>query len=152
METGSAHIGDPRVQQIASDARGRLNGEELCKRLSPKVDAVMITNPNTLGLFEDEIDRIAGSLHGVSAQLYMDGATMNALLGKARPGDFGVDVLHINLHKTFSTPHGGGGPGSGPVGVAAHLESFRPVPIIEEKPRDPAAILTQVEDQQTPDE
>ncbi|MEW6366728.1 MAG: aminomethyl-transferring glycine dehydrogenase subunit GcvPB [Acidobacteriota bacterium] len=126
----SAHIGGLKVQQIASNARGRLDVESLRKHLSPKVAALMITNPNTLGLFEDEIGRIAELLHAAGAQLYMDGANMNALLGKVRPGDFGVDVLHINLHKTFSTPHGGGGPGSGPVGVKTHLEPFLPVPVI----------------------
>ncbi len=128
----SAHICGLKVQQIASNARGRLDLESLRAHISPSVAALMITNPNTLGLFEDEIAKIAGMLHEAGAQLYMDGANMNALLGKVRPGDLGVDVLHLNLHKTFSTPHGGGGPGAGPVGVAKHLERFRPVPIIEE--------------------
>ena len=130
----SAHICGLHVVQIASNERGGLNIEDLGKNLSPKVAALMITNPSTLGLFEEEIGTIAKMLHDVGAQLYMDGANMNALLGKVRPGDFGVDVLHINLHKTFSTPHGGGGPGAGPVGVAGHLEKFRPVPIVEEAP------------------
>jgi glycine dehydrogenase subunit 2 len=88
----------------------------------------MVTNPNTLGIFEEEIFKIANLLHERGAQLYMDGANMNALVGIARPGDFGVDVMHLNLHKTFSTPHGGGGPGAGPVAVKGHLEPFLPVP------------------------
>ena len=88
----------------------------------------MLTNPNTLGVFEQEIDKIAEILHAKGALLYMDGANMNALVGKARPGDFGVDVMHLNLHKTFSTPHGGGGPGSGPVACKKILEPFLPVP------------------------
>ncbi len=87
--------------------------------MNEDVAALMITNPNTLGVFEQEIAKIAEILHAKGALLYMDGANMNALVGKARPGDFGVDVMHLNLHKTFSTPHGGGGPGSGPVAVQA---------------------------------
>jgi glycine dehydrogenase subunit 2 len=89
---------------------------------------MMITNPSTLGLFEEEIVTIAEILHGAGAQMYMDGANMNAILGKTRPGDFGIDVMHFNLHKTFSTPHGGGGPGSGPVACKKHLEPYLPSP------------------------
>jgi glycine dehydrogenase subunit 2 len=92
------------------------------------VAALMITNPNTLGVFEQNILRIAEILHATGALLYMDGANMNALAGITRPGENGVDVMHLNLHKTFSTPHGGGGPGSGPVAVKAELEPFLPVP------------------------
>jgi glycine dehydrogenase subunit 2 len=88
----------------------------------------MVTNPNTLGVFEDHIAEIADILHAKGSLLYMDGANMNALVGVARPGDFGVDVMHLNLHKTFSTPHGGGGPGAGPVAVKKELEPFLPVP------------------------
>jgi glycine dehydrogenase subunit 2 len=88
----------------------------------------MVTNPNTLGVFEENINRVAEILHHKGAMLYMDGANMNALVGMARPGDFGVDVLHLNLHKTFSTPHGGGGPGAGPVCVKKVLEPFLPTP------------------------
>jgi glycine dehydrogenase subunit 2 len=90
----------------------------------------MLTNPNTLGVFEEDIAKIAELLHARGAQLYMDGANMNALVGITRPGDFGVDVMHLNLHKTFSTPHGGGGPGAGPVAVKKHLEPFLPIPRI----------------------
>ena len=89
---------------------------------------MMVTNPNTLGVFEENISQVAEILHAKGALLYMDGANMNALAGISRPGDFGVDVMHLNLHKTFSTPHGGGGPGSGPVAVKQHLEPFLPIP------------------------
>jgi len=97
------------------------------------VAALMVTNPNTLGVFESDICRIAGIVHAKGGLIYMDGANMNALTGIVRPGDMGVDVIHINLHKTFSTPHGGGGPGSGPVGVKRELAAYLPVPVIEEK-------------------
>jgi glycine dehydrogenase subunit 2 len=90
----------------------------------------MLTNPNTLGVFEQDIHKIAEILHGKGALLYMDGANMNALVGKVRPGDFGVDLMHLNLHKTFSTPHGGGGPGSGPVAIKKFLEPFLPKPTL----------------------
>ena len=90
----------------------------------------MLTNPSTLGVFESQIHKIADILHAKGALLYMDGANMNALVGKVRPGDFGVDVMHLNLHKTFSTPHGGGGPGSGPVACKAFLEPFLPTPVL----------------------
>jgi glycine dehydrogenase subunit 2 len=90
----------------------------------------MLTNPSTIGVFESQIAKIAEILHAKGALLYMDGANMNALVGKARPGDFGVDVMHLNLHKTFSTPHGGGGPGSGPVACKAFLEPFLPTPVL----------------------
>src|SRR5262249_57096086 len=92
------------------------------------VAALMLTNPNTLGVFEERIAEIASILHERGALLYMDGANMNALAGVARPGDFGVDVMHLNLHKTFSTPHGGAGPGAGPVAMQKSLEPCRPPP------------------------
>ena len=97
----------------------------------------MLTNPSTLGVFENEIHRIADILHAKGALLYMDGANMNALVGKVRPGDFGVDVMHLNLHKTFSTPHGGGGPGSGPVACKKFLEPFLPIPVLVRKENHP---------------
>ena len=97
------------------------------------VAAIMLTNPSTIGVFESEIHKIADMLHAKGALLYMDGANMNALVGKTRPGDFGVDVMHLNLHKTFSTPHGGGGPGSGPVACKKILEPFLPTPVVVEK-------------------
>ncbi len=115
---------------IASRADGRIDLDDLRAKLDDQTAALMITNPNTLGLFETDIADAAQLVHAAGAQLYLDGANMNALLGIARPGDFGVDAMHLNLHKTFSTPHGGGGPGSGPVAVASHLEPFLPTPRI----------------------
>ena len=102
--------------------------DELARAVDENVAALMLTNPNTLGVFEEHITRIREILHAKGAQLYMDGANMNALVGIARPGDFGANVMHLNLHKTFSTPHGGGGPGSGPVAVKRHLIPFLPKP------------------------
>jgi glycine dehydrogenase subunit 2 len=102
--------------------------QALKAELGPHVAAIMLTNPNTLGLFERRILEIAEAAHAVGAQLYYDGANLNAVMGMARPGDMGFDVVHLNLHKTFTVPHGGGGPGSGPVGVKAHLAPFLPAP------------------------
>ena len=116
------------VENIRSNERGMLDVEALARTVNEDVAALMITNPNTLGVFEPNIRQIAEILHARGAQLYMDGANMNALVGVTRPGDNGVDVMHLNLHKTFSTPHGGGGPGSGPVAVKAHVAPFLPVP------------------------
>ena len=122
------------VQNIKSDPHtGMVDVAELERHVNEDVAALMLTNPNTLGVFEQDIHRIADILHAKGAQLYMDGANMNALVGKARPGDFGVDVMHLNLHKTFSTPHGGGGPGSGPVACKKHLEPFLPTPVLAGK-------------------
>ena len=98
------------------------------KRLSPEVAAIMLTNPNTCGLFERDVVAIAEAVHAAGAYFYADGANFNAIVGKVRPGDLGVDAMHINLHKTFSTPHGGGGPGAGPVALSAALAPFMPVP------------------------
>ena len=113
-----------------SGPRGYLEASEIRRLLSDEVAALMVTNPNTLGIFEPEIQEIAAALHERGAMLYLDGANMNALLGVAKPGDMGADLVHINLHKTFSTPHGGGGPGAGPVAVKKHLEPFLPYPRI----------------------
>jgi glycine cleavage system P protein (glycine dehydrogenase) subunit 2 len=124
----TAAIAGYEVENIKSTERGMLDVESLARTVDDSVAALMITNPNTLGVFEPNIVRIAEILHAKGAQLYMDGANMNALAGITRPGDNGVDVMHLNLHKTFSTPHGGGGPGSGPVAVKSHLEPFLPVP------------------------
>lgn len=115
-------------QSIPSNERGRIELAGLKAALSEDVAAIMITNPNTVGLFEDQIREIAAMVHEVGALLYMDGANLNALMGLARPGDMGFDMAHLNLHKTFSTPHGGGGPGAGPVGVVEKLIPFLPVP------------------------
>jgi len=111
-----------------SGPRGYLEAAEIRRLLNDDVAALMVTNPNTLGMFEPEIQEIAAALHERGAMLYLDGANMNALLGVAKPGDMGADIVHINLHKTFSTPHGGGGPGAGPVAVKRHLEPFLPHP------------------------
>ncbi len=116
------------ADNIPSNDRGMVDVEHLQRVVNEEVAALMVTNPNTLGVFEENIVQVAGILHAAGAMLYMDGANMNALAGVARPGDFGVDVMHLNLHKTFSTPHGGGGPGSGPVAVKKHLEPFLPLP------------------------
>ena len=116
------------VQNIKSNELGMIDVEQLARVVDGDVAALMLTNPNTLGVFEQQIVRIAEILHSKGAQLYMDGANMNALVGIARPGDFGADLMHLNLHKTFSTPHGGGGPGSGPVAVKRHLIPFLPKP------------------------
>ena len=124
----SAALSGFRVVQLASGADGLIDLQELRRKLTKDVAALMLTNPNTLGLFEREIKTIAALLHEQGALVYMDGANMNALLGISRPGEMGVDLLQLNLHKTFSTPHGGGGPGSGPVGVTKELEGFLPVP------------------------
>lgn len=121
------------VVQIQSDARGRVDLEDLAKHLDDRVACLMLTNPNTLGLFEVDILKIKKMVHDVGGLLYYDGANLNALLGIARPGDMGFDIVHLNLHKTFSTPHGGGGPGAGPVGVKAFLEPFLPVPRIRKE-------------------
>jgi glycine dehydrogenase subunit 2 len=118
------------VQNIRSNNLGMVDVDQLARAVDQDVAALMLTNPNTLGVFEEQITRIAEILHAKGAQLYMDGANMNALVGIARPGDFGADVMHLNLHKTFSTPHGGGGPGSGPVAVKQHLAPFLPKPRI----------------------
>ena len=118
-----------KTRQVRSSKKtGLVDLADLEKKLGPDTAAVMITNPNTLGLFERDIQTIAAMVHEAGGQVYMDGANLNALLGIARPGDFGVDIMHFNLHKTFSTPHGGGGPGAGPIGVQAHLEPHLPVP------------------------
>ncbi len=116
------------IENIQSNDRGMVDIAALDRMVNEDVAALMVTNPNTLGVFEENIVEIARILHSAGALLYMDGANMNALAGISRPGDFGVDVMHLNLHKTFSTPHGGGGPGAGPVAVKKHLEPFLPVP------------------------
>src|SRR5712692_9368260 len=116
------------VENIHSNDRGMVDVAELERVVDKDVAALMVTNPNTLGIFEQNIVEAAAILHKEGAQLYMDGANMNALVGITKPGDFGVDVMHLNLHKTFSTPHGGGGPGGGPVAVKKIFEPFLPLP------------------------
>jgi len=126
----SAAMAGLEVVQIPSNDQGLVDLEALKKALGPDTAALMLTNPNTLGLFESDIVTMARVVHEAGGLLYYDGANLNAIMGITRPGDMGFDVVHLNLHKTFSTPHGGGGPGSGPVGVKEHLASFLPVPVV----------------------
>ncbi|MCC7199002.1 MAG: aminomethyl-transferring glycine dehydrogenase subunit GcvPB [Gammaproteobacteria bacterium] len=119
-----------KVREIPCDADGDVDIEALKAVLGPNTAGIMLTNPSTLGVFERKIMEIARLVHEAGGLLYYDGANLNAILGKVRPGDMGFDVIHMNLHKTFSTPHGGGGPGSGAVGVAARLLPFMPVPVV----------------------
>jgi len=124
----SAAVAGYSVKSIPTDAAtGLLDIEKLKETISAKTAAIMMTNPNTLGLFNPRIKEIADIAHSYDAQLYYDGANLNAIMGKFRPGEGGFDVVHLNLHKTFATPHGGGGPGAGPIGVKMHLEPFLPV-------------------------
>ena len=124
----SAAVCGLQVVEVKSLENGRIDVEALKPLLDDTVAGIMMTNPNTLGLFETHIREIASLVHAAGGLLYYDGANMNPLMGVVRPGDMGFDIMHLNLHKTFSTPHGGGGPGSGPVGVARHLERFLPTP------------------------
>jgi len=119
-----------RVEDIPATKDGRVDLGALKARLGPDVAAVMITNPNTCGLFEPEMKAISDAVHAAGGLVYCDGANFNAIVGKVRPGDLGIDAMHINLHKTFSTPHGGGGPGSGPVVLSAALAPFAPLPFV----------------------
>src|SRR5690554_2652667 len=120
-----------KVTEVKSDKEGNVDLEALSQALADDVAALMLTNPSTLGLFESNIKEIADMVHKAGALLYYDGANANAILGITRPGDMGFDVMHLNLHKTFSTPHGGGGPGAGPVGVVKELDPFLPSPVIQ---------------------
>ena len=129
----TAVIAGYEVENVKSNAQGQIDVSKLPELVTEDVAALMITNPSTLGIFVNHIAEIAEILHAKGALLYMDGANMNALAGITRPGDFGVDVMHLNLHKTFSTPHGGGGPGAGPVAMKKFLEPFMPVPVLVEK-------------------
>ena len=119
-----------KVREIPTDREGDVDLEALKASVGPQTAGIMLTNPSTLGVFERRIEEIAAVIHEAGGLLYYDGANLNAILGKVRPGDMGFDVIHMNLHKTFSTPHGGGGPGAGPVGVSKRLEPFLPVPIV----------------------
>jgi glycine dehydrogenase subunit 2 len=122
-----------KVLSLASDARGRVDPGALRKVLGSDTAVCMMTNPNTLGLFEDRIKEIADAVHAAGGLMYYDGANANALMGNSRPGDMGFDLMHLNLHKTFSIPHGGGGAGAGPLGVVARLVDFLPVPVVRER-------------------
>ncbi len=133
----SSNLAGYEVKEIPTAKNGVLDPETVKENLDEEVAALMMTNPNTLGLFETHIREIADVLHEKDALLYCDGANLNAIMGISRPGDMGVDVIQFNLHKTFSTPHGGGGPGSGPVGLSSRLEAFQPVPVLVEKDGEP---------------
>lgn len=131
----SARLAGYEVETVPSTPNGTIDTEALRRRMGSDVAGLMLTNPNTLGVFENGIVEVVGIVHGGGGLVYHDGANMNALLGKVRPGDTGADVLHLNLHKTFSTPHGGGGPGAGPVGVRSVLEPYLPVPRVAHGPQ-----------------
>ncbi len=121
-----------KVREIPTDAEGDVDLDALRAAVGPQTAGIMLTNPSTLGVFERRIKEIADIVHQAGGLLYYDGANLNAILGKVKPGDMGFDVIHMNLHKTFSTPHGGGGPGAGPVGVSQRLEPYLPVPLVTE--------------------
>ncbi|HYL18758.1 MAG TPA: aminomethyl-transferring glycine dehydrogenase subunit GcvPB [Burkholderiales bacterium] len=124
------------VREIPTDRDGNVDLAELRAAVGPQTAGLMLTNPSTLGVFEQSILEIRDIVHGAGGLLYYDGANLNAILGKVKPGAMGFDVMHMNLHKTFSTPHGGGGPGAGPVGVASHLEPFLPLPVVVKEDSD----------------
>jgi glycine dehydrogenase subunit 2 len=127
----SVRLGGYEAVHVPSDERGLVDVEALEALVDEDVAGLMLTNPNTLGLFEEDISRITELVHRVDGLVYYDGANLNAIMGRARPGDMGFDIVHINTHKTFATPHGGGGPGAGPVGVVERLVPFLPVPTVE---------------------
>ncbi|WP_163195333.1 aminomethyl-transferring glycine dehydrogenase subunit GcvPB [Clostridium thermarum] len=129
----SASVAGFQVVEVKSDSKGAVDLESLKSVLNEETAGLMLTNPSTLGFFEKNIEDIAQLVHEAGGLLYYDGANMNAIMGITRPGDMGFDVVHLNLHKTFTTPHGGGGPGSGPVGVKKQLEPFLPVPVVNKE-------------------
>jgi glycine dehydrogenase subunit 2 len=133
------------VREIPTDANGDINLELLKAAVGPHTAGLMLTNPSTLGVFEKDIQQVRKAVHDAGGLLYYDGANLNAILGKVKPGDMGFDVIHMNLHKTFSTPHGGGGPGAGPVGVNEKLRSFLPVPIVAQAKDNSYYLLTEKE-------
>ncbi len=137
----TAALAGCEIIQIPSNEKGGVDLEALRAVVGEDTAALMLTNPSTLGLFETQIKEIAEIVHGAGGLLYYDGANMNAIMGYSRPGDMGFDVVHFNLHKTFATPHGGGGPGSGPVGVKAALEPFLPKPVIKYNPQTQQYLL-----------
>ncbi len=143
----SANVAGYTIVEVKSLADGTIDVDDLATKLDDTVAAIMMTNPNTVGMFEKHIPQIAEMVHGVGALLYYDGANLNPMLGIARPGDMGFDVMHINLHKTFSTPHGGGGPGAGPIGVRAGLEQFLPNPrVVYDEENDEYSVITDNKD------
>ena len=137
------------VREIPTDANGDINLELLKAAVGPQTAGLMLTNPSTLGVFEKDIQQVQKAVHDAGGLLYYDGANLNAILGKVKPGDMGFDVIHMNLHKTFSTPHGGGGPGAGPVGVNERLLPFMPVPIVAQNKDGRYTLLTEKDKPQT---
>ncbi|EIC20868.1 aminomethyl-transferring glycine dehydrogenase subunit GcvPB [Thiorhodovibrio frisius] len=133
----SAIMAGFEVREIPTGPDGDVDVEALSQALGPQTAGIMLTNPSTVGVFDRNIQVIAKKVHAAGGLLYYDGANLNAILGKVRPGDMGFDVIHMNLHKTFSTPHGGGGPGAGPVGVAKHLEPYLPIPLVAHEGEGP---------------
>jgi glycine dehydrogenase subunit 2 len=127
----SVHLGGYQAVAVPSDRRGSVDVDALESLVDDETAGLMLTNPNTLGLFERNIERITAAVHSVGGLVYYDGANLNAIMGRTRPGDMGFDIVHINTHKTFATPHGGGGPGAGPVGVVERLVPFLPIPRVE---------------------
>jgi glycine dehydrogenase subunit 2 len=119
--------------KVATDVRGGVDVDDLRAKITDEVACVMLTNPNTLGLFDENIREIAAIVHGAGGTLYYDGANLNAIMGHSRPGDMGFDIVHVNLHKSFSQPHGGGGPGSGPIAVSDRIEPYLPVPRVVQR-------------------
>ena len=136
----SAHLAGFEVVQVKSDARGNVDLDRLEAVIDDRVACLMLTNPSTLGVFEENIVPIARRVHDAGALLYYDGANLNATMGVVRPGDMGFDLVHLNLHKTFSTPHGGGGPGAGPVGARGPLVDFLPSPLVDFKEGEPCLV------------
>ncbi len=132
----SAALNGFEIVAVPSGPDGRLHPDAVARAMTPEVACLMLTNPNTLGLFETQIAEIAKIVHAGGGLVYGDGANLNAMMGIARPGDLGIDVMHFNLHKTFSTPHGGGGPGAGPVGVRSMLEPHLPIPVVARRTQD----------------
>ena len=130
----SVSLAGYQAEEVPSDERGLVDYDALVAKLNDDVAGLMLTNPNTLGLFERDIAKIAAALHEVGGLLYYDGANFNSIVGVVRPGDMGFDIVHLNLHKTFATPHGGGGPGSGPLAVSRRLEPFLPAPVLRFDP------------------
>ncbi len=135
------------VEDIPATAEGRVDTAALKARLGPDVAGVMITNPNTCGLFERDMREISDAVHAAGGFVYCDGANFNAIVGRVRPGDLGIDAMHINLHKTFSTPHGGGGPGSGPVVFSAALTPYAPLPFVEKQESDQGGQFVLIEEE-----
>jgi len=127
----SAFSAGYKTLQVKSNEKGCIDLDDLKEKMTPEVAGIMLTNPNTLGVFEEEVENIVNIVHEYDGVVYMDGANLNALLGIVRPGDMGFDITHMNLHKTFSTPHGGGGPGSGPIAVAEKFAKYLPAPVVE---------------------